>query len=313
MNRVDNPHFTFGPDITTVLEQWRQQERCEAVYLARLRQAMAPSHAEHRLRHTLARHTAETSGIEAGLMRLVQDQQTRKLQTARRLLSGQPSTNVPAEPAPPRGSAAPSGPDFWWVRTEWTHSEQFRSATSTEALVFTGGPTGNPQHSWLEAPDTVPAQLRAVALFQISTERLPHSPHGRWTSEPSVDVVGGLLAGVCSESVLGVESSARCDLHVDHRIFQCRPRWDRVVPHVLGQAHTLARLVEEADSGATEHRALPGHVKVPSISFSTLDRTRPLWARLEIMLDARVRGGSFLWCYPDVRISTPQWELRPSS
>lgn len=312
MNRVDNPHFTFGPDVTTVLEEWKQQERCQAVDLARLREAMAPGQAEHRMRHTLARHAAESSGIEAGLMRLVQDQQTRKLQTARRLLNAQPSTNVP-QPAPPHGPAAPSGPDFWWVRTEWTHTEQFRSAASTEALIFTGGPTGNPQHSWLEAPDLVPAQLRAVALFHIPTERLPHSPQGRWTSEPSVDVVGGLLASVCSDSVLGVESAARCDLHVDHRIFQCQPEADRVVPHVLGQAHALARLVEEADSGATEHRAMPGHMKVPAISFGSLDRTRPLWARLEIRLDARVRGGALLWCYPDVRISTQQWALRPSS
>lgn len=311
MNRADNPRFTFGPDITAVLDGWTQEEQDQAVVLARLREAMAPRQAERRMRHTLARHTAEASGIEAGLMRLVQEQQTRKLQTARLLLDERPAPS-PQDPVPPHGPAVPSGPDFWWVRTEWTHTQEFRSTRSTEAVVFTGGPTGNPEHSWLEAPDTVPAQLRAVLLFQISTDRLPRSPHGRWSSEPSVDVLGGLLASVSSGSVPGVESTARCHLHLDHRIFQCRRGPDGVVPHVLGQAHTVDPLVDEADSGHTEHRAMPGHTRLPSITFDGLDRTLPLWARLEIRLDARVQGGSFLWCYPDLRIGAQQWQLSPS-
>lgn len=311
---MDNPSFTFDPLITAVLASWEEQARDRASVLARLQATLAPTEAEQRMRHAFARHAAETSGIEAGLMRRVHDQQTRKLQAARRLLTEEHQVPPTVRPDTVPDVPPPTGPDFWWARTDWTHTDGFTSGLGPEGFVVTGGPNGTPQHNWLEAPDTVPAHFGAVALFQIPADRLVPSADGRWSSEPSLHAGGGLLASSCSGGLPGAGSSARGYLHLDHRLFQCVPGPDGAAAKVLGEAHTVEQLVDEDGSGQTVHRPMPGYSSVPPISFTGLDRSQPLWARLEVRVEVRVEGtGSFVWCFPGVSLTIPQWPLRPSS
>lgn len=312
MNRMDNPHFTFDREIDTVLDSWKEQERHAATVLSQLQVSVAPAEAEQRMRHALVRHAAETGGVEEGLWRRVHDQQARQRQVARRLLRPQPPLRA-RRPAVSFRPAPLSGPDFWWVRTDWTRTDAFDANATPEGWVFTGGPSGQPQHNWLEPAATVTAQFGAVAIFQIPADRLPHSSSGRWSSQPSVMVLGGLLASTGGGDLPGVGSSASCCLHLDHRLFQCLPGPGGPAAQVLGEAHAVDRLVSEVDAGQSLHRPMPGHVDVPRISFDGLDTARALWARLEIRVDVQVQGtGSLLWCCPEVGLVTPQWPLRSS-
>jgi hypothetical protein len=143
MNRIENANHRVDPKIATALDSWQELDQQQEELLVHLQAALAPTEAEQRVRHLLARRTAQASGIEVELVHRLHDQQMRKRDAARRLVDAEhvAHTHLPDisldTPEPPQSSL-----DFWWVRTDWSHTTHFTSSLRSDGLAFTGGPNG---------------------------------------------------------------------------------------------------------------------------------------------------------------------------
>jgi hypothetical protein len=312
MNRIDNPQFDFDPEIAAALDRLNEEDERVRAADAELHAALAPTEEEVELKRAFAERSAEAAGLDESIVLRLQEQRLRKVEIAREFIDVRVKKHwelppVLLDPPPP----PPPSRDFWWARTEWSHTDHFSSSSQPDGLVFSGGPNGTPASNWLGDTDLIHAGFGAVAFFEIRPDRLPDSPSGLWFSDPHVDLSGGLLGHTTSGSFPNGDSWSKCWLHLDHQVFQWGFGPDGPAPLVRGQAHSVVQLLDEADDDRSFPRPLGGFTPLPAILFGGVLTGQSLWARLEVRFDVQIEGaGSFLWCDPVVRLVTHHWPLR---
>ncbi|PWC07346.1 hypothetical protein [Mycetocola zhujimingii] len=318
MNRRENPHFTLDPEIASAIARWEEDDQRDRDFDVEVHAALAPGDEEREIRQRLLRRQAEENGFGEDSVRQFGERNARQLDSVRSLIEARLDSKFRYvldrdylsdifTPQPP----APLSRDFWWAQTSWSHTNHFQSRDGADGLDFFGGPNGTPSSNWLGDTDLIRANFGAVAMFEITRDRIPDSPSGRWFSEPFVSLFGGLLGRTTSGAFPNGDSWSKCWLHLDQQLFHWGFGQDGPVPLVLGQAHTVTNLLFEENAERTFARPLGGFTAVPSVMFGGVNRAQSLWSRIEVRFDVQIEGaGSLLWCDPVVRLITHQWPLR---
>jgi hypothetical protein len=306
MNRRENPNFQLDQEIAEAMDRWGEDDERNRTLDSELQTALAPNDEARGVRRRFFRRQAAETGINEAAVEQFNNENIRQMESARQLVDARLDSDFRFRldsdyladifsPQPP----PPVSHDFWWARTDWTHSSEFRSNSGNDGLDLTGGPNGTPHSNWLGDTDLIHANFGAVAMFEITPNRLPDSPSGRWLSEPFVSLFGGLLGRTTGGDFPGGDSWSKCWLHLDQQLFHWGFGQNGPVPLILGQAHTVTNLLFEENAERTFHRPLGGFTPVPSVMFGGVNRAQSLWARIEVRFDVQIEGaGSLLWCEP---------------
>jgi hypothetical protein len=202
-----------------------------------------------------------------------------------------------------------SDPNFWagdW--NAWgTSDSQITIVQHSDGIHFSGGPevkkTNVDRHE----------NFGAITTFELQHERIPSSTSGRWTSNPFVELFGGIMAFAPDFDVWSGHGIASCDLFLRQTLFQFFISPTGRAPVVFAEAVSSTTLVNLEDTGYSRNVALPGHQNIPSVQFGKSDVKAvadPIWAEIEVRFDIYMKNaGASVWCDPEVLMRFFQWPL----
>jgi hypothetical protein len=206
----------------------------------------------------------------------------------------------------------PEPPEFWWASTQPFDTAGHTMGWRDDGLHIWGGPA---LHKWNAERHE---NFGAVARFTITADRFPAQapPSGWWSSQPWVELFGGMVVFAPDYDLLEGHGIASCELHLRHTLFQMGISPQGPTPVVLGErVRDGSWSIALEDTGYSRRLGMPGFVRLPEVRFPHARHALAdtLFAEVEVRFDIHLKSaGALVWCDPEVLLRNFQWPLAPA-
>ncbi len=201
-------------------------------------------------------------------------------------------------------AAQPVDHSFWWSQTQPHLAPGTWCDFRDDGLHFWGGPKVNDYDGEMHT------SFGAVASFGLAPARFPTSPNGWLTSNPWVELFGGVVAYAPDWDLFQGNGIASCNLFLRQTLFQWAFGPTGPVPRKIAEAQgNDAWHVYLKNTGYSRHLDLPGWKPIPPVNYHQSQLApNDLWAEVEVRFDIYLNcTGALLWCDPEALLRTFQW------
>jgi hypothetical protein len=146
--------------------------------------------------------------------------------------------------------------------------------------------------------DLIHFSVGSTSFFELTPERIPDSPTGRYVSAPPADAYGSIAGWHAEHSFPFHADDKRCNVYrvFRHALHQhVNAQWRQ-----LGETYRNADIIkadiikmENSDEQFRQVR-LEGWLPSPELRVGLVDRRVSVWAQVEIRIDVELEGWSWI-------------------
>ncbi|MFJ3881560.1 hypothetical protein ACIPW5_29430 [Streptomyces sp. NPDC090077] len=157
----------------------------------------------------------------------------------------------------------------------------------------------------------------ARVRFELQPRRMPDAPTGRYRSDPTMGLVGGVTGYVGDGDYLSGDRWSNCWLHRKQTMYQfgfAAPGDDnrKIIAISEAPAETIFFIERTlADDSVLDFHTFSGQFPMPSVTFTRNDivPTQSIWVELELMFHVQLEGNSLFWIDRELLLQVFQWPL----
>ncbi len=311
---VNHPNHQITDQIASAFLEIQSQEEVANSRRDEIARLARPTESELNLKMGLK----GTAGLSAEVVQKLRDARNERTASLRDAVLSQTATLhhvFPWDSSPP--PPEPNDPTFWWARTDAYGSKRnahitpgsasgsgsnFDFAFASEGLKFFGSVYTHDGKLYFD-------RFGATALFELTSDRIPHSRSGLWRSTPYVELTGGLFGYTGDSGIFTGDLWSKCWMYRKQEIYQFG---FAASVSTLGAAEEIEQLVFEENEERSVNPRMRGFQWMPPVTFGRVDPNASLWSRLEIRFDVQTEGaGTILALDPIILLRTFQWQLTP--
>ncbi|MGW3736681.1 hypothetical protein [Streptomyces sp. NPDC005148] len=307
-----NPNHPIPAEVGRELDLYHQAEMDATYRQFELAKLARPIEDERARRENFYRSVGRSLGVDVDEYRenVVERRRSRLKRMQDHDLSRRqpPWYRGPIDFEPP--SPVITDPSFWAADFNMWFTLPFGGEGQDDGLHFRGRQT-------YEGGSLTFSNFGAKSRYELHANRIPPSSTGRWTSDPHVELFGGLLGYVGEGDIFSGDLWSKCWMIRRQSLFQFAPppaaSGNR---RVIGERVDVQELIFIAEGNIGDsvmHSvALPGFQAMPSVVLdsSVISSEASIWAELEVRFDIQLEGNSFLWIDPDdILLRYFQWPL----